>query len=265
MIDSEKIMSHWNIQPNPFDKISPFLFADIVHDAIKRSQCIIIFVEEHLCTEYVGVKDDFGSPYQNLRQGVIGKRVRYIPAATEPYETISNILIPHQENVFYLHSGVKLQADNSLKYLYIFFQDYYNATQVQSLRNHDYIMNDVYNTISKSKKKSGPIVAFYTGKVSPIPVEEVEFDPVKPDDVPSDMGVLVRAEGAMFRLSETWTDQTISTTISYTDFELLFNFRVEYNEWLLGHNQLVEVHESFKTRHHAESNRIAIIHLYLLE
>lgn len=199
LIDSENVMSHLNVQPNPFVKMTASLFADIIHDAIKRSEFVIIFVEDKLCSEDISLKDKLGSPYYHLHQGLLNKKVKYVPAVTEPYKILTQIFRPRQFNVLYLSSGVKLQLHDNSKYLYIFFQDGINDTRAQSLRNHDIIMQEVYFTVRQLK--TGPIIAFYTGKVNPIVTEKVEFVPIKPKAVPKDLGVMLVTEGALFRFS----------------------------------------------------------------
>lgn len=199
LIDSENVMSHLNIQANPFAKMSASFFADMVHDAIKRSECVIIFVENKLCSEDISLKDKLGSPYHSLHQELLDKKIEYIPSVTDPYKILTQIFPPLQYNVFYLSLGVKLELFDNSKYLYIYFQDGVNETRVQSLRKHDIIMQEVYFTVRQLK--SGPIVAFYTGKVNPIAVEKVEFIPIKPKDAPRDLGIMVISEGALFRFS----------------------------------------------------------------
>lgn len=199
LMDSGDVMSHLNIQANPFAKMSAPFFADIIHDVIKRSECVIIFVEDNLCSEDISLKDKLGSPYHHLHQGLLKKQVKYIPAVAEPYKILTQIFRPQQFNVFYLSSGVKLQLLDTFKYLYVYFQDGSNETRAQSLRKHDIIMQEVYFTVRQLKP--GPVVAFYTGKVNPIAVEKLEFIPIQPRSAPKDMTIMLISEGALFRFS----------------------------------------------------------------
>lgn len=199
LIDFDNALSDWKIKPNPFVKINTSHFTDLIRDAVKGSECIIIFVEDTFCSEDIRMKDKLGSPYNHLHQGLLDKNIKYIPAVTEPYKTLNTILQPNQFNIFFLSFGEKLQVLNTLQYFYIFFKDGANETRAESLRKHDVIITDVYSSIRRFK--NAKIVAFYTGKVNPITLEQIEYVPPEPISEPEDLEPMVVTEGALFKLT----------------------------------------------------------------
>ncbi|XP_075989253.1 uncharacterized protein LOC142985141 [Anticarsia gemmatalis] len=262
MIDQEQAMVHLNLGPNPFEKMSTSKFADIIHDAIRHSAGVIIFVEEHFSVEDISLKDKRGSPYQYLRQNIREKKAKYFPAVIDPYRLLTQIFQPQQYNVFHLRSRTKLELMDSFKYIYIYFQDGMNETRIDVLRRHDLIIREVSHLVRQMK--TGPIVAFYTGKVNPVEVEKLRFVPIKPIPLPKDLGVMVVSSGALFRFSdvyastptrravfnqlpmiaeETWSRRTMSTKMAYTDFELEFNFNFQEHGWVLDNVALLEAGE----------------------
>ncbi|KAG6459171.1 uncharacterized protein LOC115449314 [Manduca sexta] len=260
LLDYEEVMKHLTVNPNPFNKISSGAFVNIIHDAIKRSEAVVIFVEDTFCFEDLSVKDKLGTPYYYLRRGLLDKKVKYFPSVISPYDTLKQVLQPQQLNLFYLSPGTKLHLTERFKYLYIYFKDGMNETRAQALRRHDAFIREVYFTVRQLKP--GPIVAFYTGKINPVVVERPRFVPIRPSPLPRDDEVMVASEGALFRFSgvfattptrranlnqmpmiaeESWTPSKLSTKMDYTDFELQFNFNLEKAEgWLLESVALVE-------------------------
>lgn len=199
MLDYDQVMSDVDVEPNPFDKMSASKFADIIHDSIKKSEGVIIFIEESFSAEDISAKDNFGTPFKNLREGLVANKVKYFPGVIEPYKLLNQIFHPQQYNVFYLRSRTKLQLVDNFKYIYIFFQDGVNETRSDILRRHDTIIREVVFVVRQLKP--GPVVAFYTGKFNPVVVEKVEFVPIKPHPVPRDLGIMVVSSGALFRFS----------------------------------------------------------------
>lgn len=199
MLDHDQVMAHVQFDPNPFAKISASNFADIIHDSIKRSESVIIFIEDSFSVEDISTKDKFGTPFVNLRAALGHNKVKYFPAVIEPYKLLNQVFQPKQFNVFYLRTRTKLQLMDNFKYIYIFFQDGSNETRADVLRRHDTIIREVLFVVRQLK--AGPVVAFYTGKLNPVVVQKVEFVPIKPHPVPRDMGIMVVSSGALFRFS----------------------------------------------------------------
>lgn len=198
LTDDNGAMAHFKVDGNPFAKISTSYFADIIHDVIKRSEVVIIFVEEWFSVEDISLKDKLGTPYHHLHQGLLENKVKYFPGVIEPYKLLNQIFQPQQFNVFYLSSGTKLQMfDGHFKYFYIFFQDGHNETRAEVLRRHDLIMREVYFVVRQLAP--GPVVAFYTGKTNPVEVRRAEFVPISPLSVVKDPGVMVVTDGGLFR------------------------------------------------------------------
>ncbi|XP_028161783.1 uncharacterized protein LOC114353857 [Ostrinia furnacalis] len=260
LMDYGGVMSHLTVEANPFSKISTAYFADIIHDAIKRSEVVIIFVEDQFSVEDITIKDKLGTPYHHLHQDMLENKVKFFPGVIEPFKLLNQIFQPQQFNVFYLNSGTKLQMfDGHFKYFYIFFQDGKNETRAEVLRRHDLIMREVYFVVRQLAP--GAVVAFYTGKMNPVEVEKIEFVPISPIAVTRDPGVMVVTDGALFRFvgvyaatqtrratfnqipmvaEETWTLESLSTKMAYTDFELEFNFSFKDKGWLLENVALLE-------------------------
>lgn len=198
LVDDSGVMDHLTVDPNPFAKVSTAYFADIIHDTIKRSEVVIIFVEDQFSVEDISLKDKLGTPYHHLHQGLLENKVKFFPGVIEPYKLLNQIFQPQQFNVFYLSSGTKLQMfDGHFKYFYIFFQDGKNETRGEILRRHDLIMREVYFVVKQLAQ--GAIVAFYTGKMNPVEVQKKGFVPITPIAVTRDPGVMVVTDGGLFR------------------------------------------------------------------
>lgn len=147
VVDSEKILEGINIPENPFHKMSTMTFSDILRNAVQRSERIIIFIEDHFSLEDISSKDQQGTPYHYLHQGVFDRKTIYIPSVVEPFRTIKQKFPPQTSNVFYITNTLQ-SFDSNFKYYYIFFQDQgFNETRVEKLRRHDKIMRTVCLTM----------------------------------------------------------------------------------------------------------------------
>ncbi|XP_059056450.1 uncharacterized protein LOC131850274 [Achroia grisella] len=259
LIDHEGVMDHLFVNTNPFIKTSTTYFANVVREAIKLSEVVILFVEELFCIEDVSTKDKLGTPYLHLRKGIQESKVKYFPGVVEPYKLLYQVFRPQQFNVYHLSSGAKLQTfDGRFKYIYVFFHDGVNETRAEMLRRHDLIMTEVYFVVRQLA--NGPVLAFYTGKVNPVEIEKLYFFPISPSP-PARNGVTIETDGALFRFTEvymatqtrratfnqlpavtdeTWTREKLVTKMAYTDFDLLFNFSFQKDGWLLESVALLE-------------------------
>ncbi|CAG9789681.1 unnamed protein product [Diatraea saccharalis] len=198
LIDESGVMDDLYIEPNPFFKISTAFFADVIHDVIKKAEVVIIFVEDQFSTEDISTKDSLGTPYRNMQEGLIEKKVKYFPKVIEPYKLLNQMFQPHQSNVFYVSSGMDLiMLEKRLRHLYIFFRDGKNETRAEVLRRHDLIMREVYMVMRDTV--DGPVVAFYTGKMNPVLIDKLDFVPIAPIPDSKFPGVTVVTDGALFR------------------------------------------------------------------
>ncbi|RVE43046.1 hypothetical protein evm_012317 [Chilo suppressalis] len=260
LIDHSSVLDDVNIEPNPFSKISTAFFADIVHGVIKKSEVVIVFVEDQLSVEDISTKDALGTPYRNLQVGLIEKKVKYLPKVIDPYKLLNQVFQPHQFNVFHLSSGMNLKMlEGKFKHLYIFFRDGKNETRAEVLRRHDLIMREVYTVMKQLV--NGPVFAFYTGKMNPVQREKVEFVPIAPLEETKFPGVMVVTDGALYRFvgvfastftrravfnqipmvaEETSNSESLSTKMAYSDFDLQFNFLLREKDWLLDTVALLE-------------------------
>lgn len=197
LLDQDNVMSMTTV-PSPFEKISPDFSSDLVDHAIKRTQCVVIFVEESLCTEDLSTKDNMGTPFYNLEKGIQDEKVIYMPAVNEPYTLLQEVFKPVENNIVHIGSGEKLNLQDHHQYLYVFFEDDPKWGRLERLRKHDLLMKEVY--FSVRMLKGGPILGFYTGKRNPIPVEQLRYSP-RFGGKPKERGVLVATPEALFRLS----------------------------------------------------------------
>uniref|UniRef100_A0A2A4JV97 V-type proton ATPase subunit S1/VOA1 transmembrane domain-containing protein n=1 Tax=Heliothis virescens TaxID=7102 RepID=A0A2A4JV97_HELVI len=256
-------MSHVEVDPNPFTKLSSSSFANIVHESVKRTNGIIIFVEETFCTEDISAKDKYGTPYVHLHSALLDNKVKYFPSVIDPFKILNNIFKPQQHNVFYLASQTKLQIVDTFNHIYIFFQDGVNETRAQILRRHDTIIREVVFVVRQLKP--GPIVAFYTGKTNPVVVKKIEQEK-KPQSLSSmKKGVVVVSSIGLFRLhgvyaatqtrrsvydqvpeisKETLNGNTGSTIrVGYPVFDIEFAFTFNKEGWTFDSVSLYEVDE----------------------
>uniref|UniRef100_A0A2H1V8Z0 SFRICE_014485 n=1 Tax=Spodoptera frugiperda TaxID=7108 RepID=A0A2H1V8Z0_SPOFR len=261
LLDHDQVMSHVQVDPNPFSKLTKTNFADIVKDSRRRADATIIFVEDSFSTEDISTKDRLGTPYANLRSGLMANKVKYFPSVIEPYKLLSQMFQPRENNVYYLSSRNKFQVMNNFKYIYVYFQDgpYTNETRAQILRRHDAIIREVIFIVRQLK--TGPVVAYYTGKLNPIVVEKSDSSMRSMDPPPRKKGVLVASSGALFRLfgvhaasptrralfdepprvsEETFTRRTLSTRVSYPVFDLEFAFSFRDDGWRWDHIAIYE-------------------------
>lgn len=199
LIDYEGSMRHVDYAPNPFNKMSSSDFADIIHSSIKRSEAIVVFVEESFSVEDVTTKDNFGTPFYHLRQGLLDNKVLFLPNVIDPYGTLKRILRPRARNQIYLSIGTKLELPEDFKYIYVFFENGANDTLAQRLRKHDVIIKEVYFGVRQSKQ--GSVVGFYTGKTNPVVVKRAQLSPKQPIPVSKEADVVVLSDGALFRFS----------------------------------------------------------------
>ncbi|XP_028025895.1 uncharacterized protein LOC114239735 [Bombyx mandarina] len=262
LLDHSNVLKDIDIPPNPFSTMSSAKFADIIRETIKRTEGIIIFVEELLSFEEITAKDKLGTPFTHLHRGLIERKVKFFPAVFEPYKVLAQIFHSLHYNTFHLDSAYNLSL-KSASYIYVFFNNYENETRTMALRRHDTIIRDVYMNMQELQR--GPIVAFYTGKINPAVIEKPRFISIEPMPSVNNLDVTVVSEGAMFRFSgvtvatptrratfnqmpvvaeETWSRNKLSTKVAYTDFELLFNFDLtRQDEWVLENIALLEAGE----------------------
>ncbi|KAI8427065.1 hypothetical protein MSG28_014704 [Choristoneura fumiferana] len=203
VVDGEHVLYGINVPENPFHKMSPMTFSEILRNAIQRSERILLFIEDHFSVEDVSTKDKLGTPYYYLHQGVFDHKAMYIPSVVEPFRTIKHMFPPQESNVFYLSNTLK-SFDSNFKYYYIFFQDQgFNETRVEKLRRHDKIMRTVCLTVRQLSP--GPVVAFYTGKANPmLQMGNIAYFPqqLPPVAPPPPVNLMIVTDGALFRLSE---------------------------------------------------------------
>ncbi|XP_047039157.1 uncharacterized protein LOC124644026 [Helicoverpa zea] len=263
MLDFNRAMSHVQIDPNPFTKVSAASLAHIVHDSIKRSDGMVIFVEDTFCTEDISTKDKYGTPYIHLRAALLDKKVKYFPSVIDPFKILNNIFKPQQHNIFYLSSQTKLQITDTFDHIYIFFQDGVNETRSQILRRHDSIIREVMFVVRQLKR--GPVVAFYTGKMNPVVVKKIEQEK-KPQALSSmKKGVMVVSSIGLFRLhgvyAATQTRRSVfdqvpgvsketrngkqgsSIRIAYPVFDIEFAFTFNEEGWTFDYVSIYEVDE----------------------
>lgn len=201
MLDYEQVMLHVQIDPNPFDKLGSAAFSDVVHDSVKRCAGVIIFVEETFSAEDISTKDGVdGTPYKNLRASLLANKdmVKYIPSVIQPYQTLKHIFPPKINNLFVLSQHSKLQLRDNFEYIYIFFKDEASETKADVLQRHDHFIKKVITAVRKLK--SGPIIAYYTGKSNPVVAEKVEFIKSPPTVTARKSGIFVVSPRALFRL-----------------------------------------------------------------
>lgn len=199
ILDQDKVLSHIQMVSNPFEKITSGKFIDIIQETMRRSDSIIIFIEETFSVEDLTRKDKHGSPYFYMQQSLKDKKAKYLPSVVEPYSLLTHMFPPQDYNVFYLKSRKKLELIDSFKYIYIYFKDNLNETRIEILRRHDMIIREVCFAVRQLK--SGPVIVFYTGKTNPSLVEKLHFIPITPNPIPKDMGVMIKSSGALFRFT----------------------------------------------------------------
>ncbi|XP_038221006.1 uncharacterized protein LOC119838932 [Zerene cesonia] len=264
IMDFESVLPHVIVDPNPFYKVDSIVFFDIIHEALKNGRIVLMFIEEKFSVEDISIKDTHGSPFFNLRQGLIDGKVKYFPSVAEPYKMLKQVFQHERHNVFYLRStSSKIQIHKDrYKHYYIYFMDSSNETRAEALRRHDLIMREVYFVIRRMA--TGPIVAFYTGKTNPIVVEKINFLSMKPSVDKRAPGVTITSTGGLFRLigvystlgsrrstfsqiplvaEETWTRRHLNTRMAYTDFELEFSFSFKDEGWIVDNIALLEYGE----------------------
>ncbi|XP_073963764.1 uncharacterized protein [Choristoneura fumiferana] len=261
VVDGEHVLYGINVPENPFHKMSPMTFSEILRNAIQRSERILLFIEDHFSVEDVSTKDKLGTPYYYLHQGVFDHKAMYIPSVVEPFRTIKHMFPPQESNVFYLSNTLK-SFDSNFKYYYIFFQDQgFNETRVEKLRRHDKIMRTVCLTVRQLSP--GPVVAFYTGKANPmLQMGNIAYFPqqLPPVAPPPPVNLMIVTDGALFRLSGVYStagarrtlqtaptvaEQVMSrrrlmTRMLYSDFELEFDFLYRRDGWTLDTVSLLE-------------------------
>ncbi|XP_072943316.1 V-type proton ATPase subunit S1-like [Epargyreus clarus] len=261
LLDYDGVMANIVVQANPFSKLTTPEFVEIIYEAQKNSKVVILFIEDTFCFEDISRRDKQGCPFFNLHLGLSKKKVLYFPAVSQPFKTLKQKFPQQPFNVFHLSSmTTKLQVyDEKSKHFYIYFQDAEGDSRSQSLRQHDLIIEEVYTVVRRIY--DGPVVAFYTGKVNPIPMHKMNFVTVKPTFIRRNPGVTITSTGALFRLigvytttgsrrsmfsqiplvaEETWTNHQLSTRMAYSDFELQFNFKFEKDVWTIDNVMLLE-------------------------
>lgn len=168
---------------NPFVSINESYFQRIVQKTKEKAEAFIVFVEEHLCTEDMSVKDHLGTPYYHLQSTLNDNKAIYFPAVINPFKIISHTLPPQQYNIFHLRSpNTKLELFEGHKYIYIYFEDGKNETRTSALRRHDLIMREVYFVLRQLV--TGPVVAIYTGKRNPVSKHALRYSYTTSDKKP---------------------------------------------------------------------------------
>ncbi|CAK1553818.1 unnamed protein product [Leptosia nina] len=202
VLDYESVLPQIDLEPNPFSKVDPNIFLDVIHETLKDDKIVVIFIEELLSTEDISIKDEHGSPFYNLKRGILNGKVKYFPKVVEPYKALKQVFQHRKFNVFHITSASnKIQIHNGRqKHFYIYFKDVLNETRANALRRHDLVMNEVYSVIKSIA--TGPVVAFYTGKINPIVIKKMNFLPIKPTSVRRPPGVTITSTGGLFRLIE---------------------------------------------------------------
>ncbi|CAG9574882.1 unnamed protein product [Danaus chrysippus] len=261
ILDYDKQLKNVNEKGNPFDKMKSSDFSKIVDDAMRLSRIIIIFVEDSFCSEDISVKDKYGSPFYHLGLGLKEKQVKYLPAVSQPYNTLKRKFPPKDVNIFYLSDGnAQLNLyDHRLDYYYIYFKDNKNESRASKLKGHDLSMKEVLLVMHQIAKK--PIIGFYTGKVNPVMVEKINFKSVKTYPIHRHPGVTISSSGALFRFigvystignrrsmfsqiplvtEESWQKDQLITRMAYTDFELEFTFDFQKERWIVESVALLE-------------------------
>ncbi|XP_023939788.1 uncharacterized protein LOC112047098 [Bicyclus anynana] len=261
VLDYDKVLDEVSKEANPFTKIKSSDFSDVIEIAIKRSKIVILFVEETLCTEDVTIKDNIGTPFYHLGQAMKENKVTYLPSVSQAYKTLKSHLQALASYVFYLSdSSSELQVyDGRLRHFYIYFKDKINETRSIALRRHDLLIKEVYSVVRQVA--AGPVVAFYTGKVNPIDVDALNTLPTENLNVRPRPGVTVFSNGALFRFigvssstskrrsmfsqvpvvsDEKWKERGLHTRMSYTEFELEFEFSFKDDRWTVDSVALLE-------------------------
>ncbi|XP_022114480.2 uncharacterized protein LOC110992823 [Pieris rapae] len=261
LLDYESVLPHVVVEPNPFNKVDTSSFFDIIHEAIRNSKVVIMFVEEKFSTEDISIKDEFGSPFQYLKQGLTDKKIKYIPKVIEPYKLLKQVFQHQKNSVYYVSStSNKIQIRNGRqKHFYIYFKDSANDTRVNTLRRHDMVMQEIYFVIRRIA--SGPVVGFYTGKMNPVVIRKINILPPRVAPRKQVLGVTVTSTGALFRLfgvystvgsrrssfsqsplvtEERWARRQLNIRMAYTDFELEFTFSSKPEGWIAENVALLE-------------------------
>ncbi|KAL4714713.1 hypothetical protein ACJJTC_002572 [Scirpophaga incertulas] len=259
VIDYNNLIEDMMVDTNPFSLVSNAVFADIIYKAVKKSELVVIFIEERLSVEDITTKDTFGSPYYFLQQGLLNNSVKYLPKIVDPYKAFVKIFQPKQSNTHFLSGGTKIQIKDNRHNLYAFFRDDVNETRVSTLRRHDMIMNEVITSAAQPVK--GNIVAFYTGKINPVKIDKAEKMSKDRISLNTPPGVMVVTEGALFKFKgvhtvtelrsayfnkaplvaeEAWNSEELSTKMAYPDFDLEFHFSFKDLTWQLDTVSLLE-------------------------
>ncbi|CAK1587602.1 unnamed protein product [Parnassius mnemosyne] len=261
LLDYGGVMNHLKIEPNPFSKITTTFFTDVVQDVIKNSNIAIIFIENTFSPEDISTKDNKGTVFSHLRDGVLHNQIKYFPAVIEPYKTLRQTFQLHDLNIFYISdTNMKIKMyDTNYKHYYVYFVDGLNETRTDVLKRHDKIIKEVYSAVQQLT--SGPVVAFYTGKTNPIKIQSLKITPLRRPSTSPNPGVTIESRGALFRFigvysttasryarfsqipvveEETWTPRQLSTTVAYSDFDLQFNFSFRKEGWTVDNVALLE-------------------------
>ncbi|XP_013139280.1 PREDICTED: uncharacterized protein LOC106103910 [Papilio polytes] len=260
MLDFDRVLTHVKVEPNPLVKISTEFFLDLLQDSKKSSKVVVIFIEELLCNEDISSKDIKGTPYRNMHDELLSERVKYFPAVYNPYKALKQIFANHNKNVFHVGDMDKLKMYEARNgHYYIYFEDNFNETRIDTLRRHDLIVKEIYNAVRNFA--TGPVIGFYTGKSNPIILKKYKVLPKKRKLISMDGGVSVESRDALFRFvgvysssakrqsrfshppvvaDERLSRRHLSTKVAYTDFELEFNFSFKKDGWVIDDVALLE-------------------------
>lgn len=255
LIDNEKVLNNKLFHSDPLTVISSSRFTNIIRNSVKNCEIIILFIEETFSREDVSMKDNLGTPFYHLREGIIENKVKYIPSVDEPYKILTKIYHPQPFNVFYISSTdykPQIHVPN-LKYFYFYFKDIKNETRLFNLRKHDLLIKEIYLMISEQTKKS--VLGFYTGKFNPNQFEERKYESELKHKSNMDPGVFLKSGRGLFYfkgvtktsgnlrkklrhvpviVGEDFTKQSLRTIMTYSDFEIVFNFILNPSYWTLG-------------------------------
>ncbi|GBP33066.1 V-type proton ATPase subunit S1 [Eumeta japonica] len=259
IIDYENQLSDLKIAANPFDEMKSTKFVDLVHLIIKKSERVVIFVENKLSAEDISFKDALGTPYVHLSKHLDKKKLVYIPSVHQPHKILKRIFQPQQYNVLYLRFVKNPDISDNYRYYYVHFEDVFNETRTEKLRRHDEIMQDVYEYIST--KIGRGVLAIYTALENPIVAERFRGRSLH-RGVHGDSGTTMSSEGGLIHLRGVSTStlhrtnflqpptirdenydadsNRIYTKIAFNNFDLQFNFSLHPNHWVLDSIGIME-------------------------
>ncbi|XP_041968075.1 uncharacterized protein LOC121725277 [Aricia agestis] len=258
--DQRKVLSV-NIDDSPFKKMLPTDFTTIMTEVKEKGNVVLIFIEPTLSMEDVSLKDESGTPYFYLSQGIKDGNVKFLPSASSHFETLTDIFPPTIDNTFYL-SGTSFSNSikqkmfySNLKHFYIQFQNE-RENRINTLRNHDRIMQEIYLTVGNINP--GPVLSVYTGKANPINLHLLNVPKIR-----HDQELVLQSSRSMFRLAGFYTPQaeqrkflygevpqitdeiegpnSLSIRVGYLDYVIEFNFYLGEDSWIFDNVTLYDL------------------------